>query len=37
MKIIIIRHGELTHLVLDNQDPSFHGRFCEIFDCDERH
>ncbi len=32
-----LQYGELTHLVLDNQEPSFHGRFCEIFDCDERH
>lgn len=32
-----LQYGELTHLVLDNQEPSFHGRFCEIYDCDERH
>lgn len=32
-----LQYGSITHLENDNQKPSFHGRFCEIFDSDERH
>ena len=29
--------GELTHLYVGNEPPSFAARFCETFDSDERH
>jgi probable phosphoglycerate mutase len=29
--------GELTHLYMGNEPPSFAARFCETFDSDERH
>lgn len=32
-----LQYGNITHLENDSQKPSFHGRFCEIYDCDERH
>ena len=32
-----LRYGDITHLTVANQEPSFHGRFCEIFHSDERH
>ena len=30
-------YGDITHLTVAGQQPSFHGRFCEIFHSDERH
>ena len=32
-----LRYGDITHLLTNNQEPSFHGRFCETFNSDERH
>jgi len=29
--------GDLSHLYEANEEPSFSARFCETFDCDERH
>lgn len=29
--------GDLSHLALGGEEPSFHARFCETFDSDERH
>lgn len=30
-------YGDISHLNAAHIEPSFHGRFCEIFDSDERH
>ena len=32
-----LRYGDITHLTVVGQQPSFHGRFCETFHSDERH
>ena len=32
-----LRYGDITHLTVAGQQPSFHGRFCETFHSDERH
>lgn len=32
-----LQYGSVTHLEMENITPSFHGRFCETFDSDERH
>ena len=29
--------GDLSHLYAGGEEPSFMARFCEIYDCDERH
>ena len=29
--------GDISHLKRENIEPSFHGRFCETFDSDDRH
>ena len=31
------QYGDISHLNAKNLTPSFHGRFCETFDSDERH
>lgn len=33
----MITFGDISHLKEENIKPSFHGRFCEIFDSDDRH
>ena len=32
-----MQFGDISHLNIGKEKPSFHGRFCEIYDCDERH
>lgn len=32
-----LTYGDITHLNVNNIEPSFHGRFCEIYDSDQRH
>lgn len=32
-----LKYGSITHLEINNMSPSFHGRFCETYDSDERH
>ena len=32
-----LRYGDITHLTIAGQKPSFHGRFCEVFHSDDRH
>ena len=33
----ILRYGDLSHLEMENIEPSFAARFCEIYDSDDRH
>ena len=33
----LLRYSDITHLHIQNIEPSFHGRFCETFDSPERH
>lgn len=33
----MITYGDISHLTKEKIEPSFHGRFCEIFDSDDRH
>ena len=32
-----LRYSDISHLTLQNVEPSFCGRFCEVFDSDDRH
>ena len=32
-----VSYGDISHLKANNIKPSFHARFCETFDSDERH
>lgn len=33
----MLTFGDVSHLKRENVEPSFHGRFCEIFDSKDRH
>lgn len=33
----MLRFGDISHLTVAGEEPAFAGRFCEVFDSDERH
>lgn len=36
MKLLIIRHGDISHLYVSGEPPAFSARFCECYGNGER-